>query len=143
MPGFVEESLRYAPPVIITAKTTLVDVEVRGQNIPAGSKVMFPYAAANRDPRVFKEPETFDIRRTPNPHMSFTEGIRRCLGAPLARMKAAAAFRKLSSQGCNIRLDMDGAQKNVAGPFWGYHVLSVHFDGQAPRPTRRHGDTTT
>ena len=128
VPGFVEESLRYSPPVIITSKTTLGDVQVRGQDIPAGSKVMFCYGAANRDPRVFKDPETFDIRRTPNPHVSFTEGIHRCLGAPLARMEAVAAFRKLSGQGCNIRLDMGGAQKNVAGPFWGYRVLPVHFE---------------
>ena len=126
--GFVEESLRCAPPVILTSKTTLSDVDIRGQRIPTGSKVLFCYGAANRDPRVFEDPETFDIRRTPNPHVSFTEGIHRCLGAPLARMEAVAAFRKLSDPALNIRLDLSRAQKHVAGPFWGYRHLPVQVD---------------
>jgi cytochrome P450 len=128
VPGFVEESLRCGPPVIITSKTTLSDVEVRGQRIPAGAKVMFCYGAANRDPRIFNEPEKFDIRRAPNPHVSFTEGIHRCLGAPLARMEAVSAFRKLSDPALKLRLDLGRAKKHVAGPFWGYRELPVHID---------------
>lgn len=128
VPGFVEESLRCAPPVIINARTTLSDVEIRGQRIPAGEKLLLCFGAANRDPRVFKDPENFDVRRTPNPHLSFNEGIHRCLGAPLARMETVAAFRKLAARGCTIRVDMSGAQKSVAGPFWGHRVLPVHFD---------------
>lgn len=126
--GFVEEVLRCGPPVIITSKTTLSDLEVRGQRIPAGAKVMFCYGAANRDPRVFNEPEKFDIRRTPNPHVSFTEGIHRCLGAPLARMEAVAAFRKLSDPALKLRLDLRRARRHVAGPFWGCRELPIHFD---------------
>ena len=128
VPGFIEESLRCAPPVLANNRTTLTDVDIRGQHIPAGSRVLVCFGAANRDPRAFNDPETFDMRRTPNPHVSFNEGIHRCLGAPLARMEAVAAFRKLSDKGLRFTVDMSRAQKNVAGPFWGYRQLPVHFD---------------
>lgn len=68
------------------------------------------------------------IHRAPNPHVSFTEGIHRCLGAPLARIEAVTAFRRRSDPALKLRLDLGRARKHVAGPFWGCRELPVHLD---------------
>ena len=71
------------------------DTEVGGVRIPAGQVVLPWLAAANRDERVFADPNRFDIHRLPNPHLTFGHGIHFCLGAPLARLEARVALRLL------------------------------------------------
>lgn len=127
--GLVEETLRTNPPVIITAKTALSDITVREQPIKAGDRLYFCYGAVNRDPRVFKDPETFDIRRHPNPHLAFSEGIHHCLGAPLARMEAKHAFRRLVQPDlAGLRLDVARAKPYIDGAFWGYRSIPMTLD---------------
>lgn len=124
--GFLEECLRMYPPVIITSKTALSDTTIRDARIMSGDKVLFCYAAANRDPRVFKDPETFDIHRSPNPHVSFTEGIHHCLGAPLARMEGRIAFRRLVRPDlAGMQFDMSRALLRVDGSFCGFRSLPM------------------
>jgi cytochrome P450 len=91
--GAVEETLRYDPPVNMTPRFPLEDVEIGGVVIPAGSVVWVVMAAANRDPAVFKDPGKFDIRRDPNDHLAFGEGVHFCIGAPTARLQG----RKVAS----------------------------------------------
>ena len=75
-------------PVACFARTATSDVEVDGQQIRAGDRVSMWFPAANRDPRVFERPDTFDITRDPNPHVSFGGGgAHFCLGAHLARQR--------------------------------------------------------
>ena len=87
LPAAVEEILRFEAPVHGLSRVLTRDVEIDGQAIPKSGRVHLLFAAANRDPRVFSEPDRFDIGRSPNPHVSFGFGVHFCLGASLARME--------------------------------------------------------
>jgi cytochrome P450 len=95
LPAAIEEVLRTRTPFPRLGRITTVDAEVGGVRIPAGQIVLPWLTAANRDERVFAEPDRFDIHRTPNPHLTFGHGIHFCLGAPLARLEARVALRLL------------------------------------------------
>jgi cytochrome P450 len=93
--GTIEEVLRLRPPAGGTDRFTTRAGTLDGEPFAAGQRVVVSMAAANRDPAVFPEPNTFDIRRSPNPHLSFGRGIHFCLGAHLARRQAAVALRAM------------------------------------------------
>ncbi len=86
LPGVIEETLRYASPVLGCARTATADTEIGGRRIRAGDKVFLCYASANRDEAQFTDPMRFDPSREPNPHLAFGCGEHACLGAGLARM---------------------------------------------------------
>jgi cytochrome P450 len=95
-PGAVEEVLRWASPVAYWTRTAKVDVEMDGQHIPQGDRVVSMLRSANRDEEVFESPFTFDIGRQPNPHVAFGGGgPHHCLGAMLARAELRAVFDEL------------------------------------------------
>lgn len=92
----VEEMLRYNGPVETpTVRWAFQDVEIGGKVIPKGELVMPVLLAANRDPAVFENPNTFDITRDPNRHIAFGSGIHYCVGAPLARLEGVIAINAL------------------------------------------------
>jgi cytochrome P450 len=92
----VEEIIRVASPVVFMRRTVTRDLVLSGESLAEGERVVMFYGAANRDPRVFKDPEAFDVRRDPNPHVGFGgPGPHFCLGAHLARREVAVAFRQL------------------------------------------------
>ncbi|MFC5744869.1 cytochrome P450 [Actinomadura rugatobispora] len=95
LPSAIEEMLRYWPPVMDFRRTATQDLNLAGQDIRAGDKVVVYHASANRDETVFPAPDTFDIARTPNDHVSFGFGPHFCLGAHLARVQMRAVFREL------------------------------------------------
>ncbi|MFF7970998.1 cytochrome P450 [Streptomyces sp. NPDC007905] len=83
----VDELLRWHPPVLTFRRTAVEDTELAGRRIRAGDKVVVFYASANRDERVFAEPDRLDLDRAPNPHVSFGDGPHVCLGAHFARLQ--------------------------------------------------------
>jgi len=91
----VEECLRYDGPIILTARVLHADAEFGGKTIPRDAKVWGMLAAANRDPAVFRAPDTFDIERQPNEHLAFGGGAHFCLGAHLARLEGQIAIGSL------------------------------------------------
>lgn len=95
LPGVVEEVLRYRSPVQAVFRLAKQDVEMGGQTIRKGQMVVTSLGSANRDAARFAEPDRFDIRREPNPHLSFGNGIHFCLGAPLARQEGRVALSVL------------------------------------------------
>lgn len=103
IPGAIEEVLRYRSPVRLLLRETLQEVELGGQTIPAGSRILTWLASANRDEEQFPNPDTFDIHRTPNRHIAFGYGIHFCLGAPLARLEARIALETMLARWTNIR----------------------------------------
>ncbi len=95
-PSAVEEVLRWASPVAYWTRTTKVDVEMDGQHIPRGERVVSMLRSANRDEEVFSSPFIFDIGRQPNPQVAFGGGgPHHCLGAMLARAELRAVFDEL------------------------------------------------
>ncbi len=95
----VEEVVRWTSPVTWMRRTATRDGEVNGHRFREGDKFLLLYAAANRDPAVFRDPEVLDLARDPNPHVGFgSRGPHFCLGAHLARRKLAVTFRALFDQ---------------------------------------------
>ena len=95
LPGAVEEVLRYVPPLHYFRRTATVDTELHGKQIKAGDKVAMWYTSANRDEDVFVDANRFDIRRSPNPHLSFGIAQHFCLGVHLARLEGRVFFEEL------------------------------------------------
>jgi len=96
IPLAVEEILRWATPVLHFRRTATRDVELRGETIHAGDKVVTWYISANRDEDAFDEPGAFDVTRKPNDHVTFGPGGPHfCLGAHLARLEATILFEEL------------------------------------------------
>jgi cytochrome P450 len=95
----VEEIVRWTSPITWMRRTATQDGEVNGHRFTAGDKFLLFYAAANRDPEVFRDPQVFDLTRDPNPHVGFgAKGPHFCLGAHLARREIAVTFRALFEQ---------------------------------------------
>src|SRR5438477_374403 len=103
----VEEFLRYDPPVTATLRIAKEDVAIGGTTIPAGHDVFPIIAAANRDPRQFKDPDTLVIDRPDNKHLTFSGGPHFCLGAPLARLEGQIAFSTLLRRFPNLKLETE------------------------------------
>jgi cytochrome P450 len=95
IPGAVDEILRYANPLHYFRRTAMQDVELGGSQIKAGDKVAMYYTSANRDEDVFADPQTFDISRKPNPHLSFGVATHYCLGVHLAKLEGKIFFEEL------------------------------------------------
>jgi cytochrome P450 len=96
LPGAIEEMLRWVTPVMHFRRTAQEDLEIAGQPIAAGDKVVMWYTSANRDEAQFPEADTFDVTRTPNEHVAFgAGGPHFCLGASLARLETRILFEEM------------------------------------------------
>ncbi|HSJ21263.1 MAG TPA: cytochrome P450 [Nocardioidaceae bacterium] len=94
----VEEMLRFDPALQLFERTATADVGIGEVTVEEGQKIAALLGAANRDPAVFEDADTFVPTRDPNPHLAFGAGVHFCLGAPLARMELAESLRTLWSQ---------------------------------------------
>jgi cytochrome P450 len=103
----VEEILRYEPPVQATFRVAQASMSTDGHEILPGQEVMLSLAAGNRDPSVFDDPDTFDIRRSPNRHLAFALGSHFCIGAPLARLEGRIALTGLVTRFPGLCLSPD------------------------------------
>lgn len=130
LPGAIEEMLRWVSPVRNMNRTATRDLELGGQPILEGDRLLLLYLAANRDPEAFDEPHTFDIRREPNHHVAFgANGRHFCLGAQLARLELRVLFDELLDRVPDIALvDPSGPQPERAGNFvLGLESLDVRW----------------
>lgn len=100
----IDEMLRYDSPVTVVARVTREPWVIGDLTIPPGEMLYCMTGAANHDPAVFQAPERFDIRRSPNPHLSFGGGVHYCIGAPMARLEAQLAFASLFERFAHLRL---------------------------------------
>jgi len=126
----VEELLRFTNPVEQPApRYTLEDVELSGQKIPKGSRVLVGIASANRDETAFPNADQLDIERSPNKHVAFGLGIHYCLGAPLARMEGKIALQKLLARYPNMQLGVksDEVQWRTSMAVRGLKTLPVRL----------------
>jgi cytochrome P450 len=102
-----EEVLRYDGTVKATFRSIREPIEMGGKRLEAGQRALLVLASANRDPARFSDPDRFDVRRWPNPHLAFGQGIHVCLGAPLARIELQETFQALAATLPDLALDTD------------------------------------
>lgn len=95
IPTFIEEMLRFEPPVHTILRFAMADSSVAGTPIPAGSMVALLLGSANRDERRFADPDRFDMARDQSRHIAFGHGIHFCIGAALARLEARVAIEEI------------------------------------------------
>jgi cytochrome P450 len=131
LPGAVDEMLRWWTPVMVFRRTATTDVDLAGVRIRAGDKVVVSFTSANRDEAVFADPDAFDIRRAPNPHLSFGHGPHFCLGGQLARVQMRALFAELLRRTGDLQLD--GPPALLRSNFQrGVKRLPIRWVGTAP-----------
>jgi cytochrome P450 len=96
LPIAVEEMLRYVSPVVYMRRTATCGTELGGKKINAGDKIVMYYGSANRDERLFTEPDRFDVGRTPNDHIAFGGGgTHFCLGAHIGRIETQTMLHEI------------------------------------------------
>ena len=115
-PTAVEEVVRAASPVTFMRRTVTKDLTLSGHELSEGDKLVLFYGAANRDPRVFDSPESFDVLRSRNPHVGFGgPGPHFCLGAHLARREISVVFPKLFARLPDIEVAGDPVPLQAMG----------------------------
>ncbi|WP_428341218.1 cytochrome P450 [Mycobacterium sp.] len=123
----VEELLRYVTPVNTFARLATKDAELHGVSIRRGERVAMFYPSGNRDDSRFAEPDRFDMRRTPNPHLGFGGGgTHFCLGANLARVEATALLREVLARMENLEL-AGPPERTASTTMNGLHTMPVRF----------------
>jgi cytochrome P450 len=129
--GAIEECLRFEPPVSGNGRIARQDVRLGDLSIEAGQELRLMPVAVNRDPLRFAEPDVFDIRRSPNRHLSFGWGPHLCLGATLARTEARIALPRVLER-------LNGIELTAGGATWAatrgrtLESLPLTFTGSAP-----------
>ncbi|MFJ9575808.1 cytochrome P450 [Streptomyces sp. NPDC101191] len=127
----VEELLRYLSVAKSFHRTALVDVEVGGHIIEAGTTVVLSYHTANRDPERYEDPHVLDIRRKSGGHLAFGHGIHLCLGAQLARIEMRVALPALLGRFPTLRLAVPAdevALRPETADIYGVKRLPVTWD---------------
>jgi cytochrome P450 len=124
---FVEEAMRYDAAAQGFVRSPAEDIEIRGRVIPAGAQVLVHIGAANRDPKVFADPDRLDIDRSMNRHLGLGHGAHFCVGAPLGRALARVAVEDLVARADGIDVDRTSAVRVVTPNFRGFQHLDVRI----------------
>ncbi|MFT7245651.1 MAG: cytochrome P450 [Candidatus Azotimanducaceae bacterium] len=137
IPQMSEEALRMVSPVIHMRRTALEDTELNGQKIAKDEKLVLWYGAANRDPDIFPNPDTFNMQRdNVEKHVAFGHGVHKCLGSRIAKMQLRMAFERIFDRFPNIH--WTGKQTIAPNPL--VHAISslqVNLYGpNGKRPTQ-------
>ncbi|BBZ14878.1 cytochrome P450 [Mycobacterium branderi] len=125
IPGAIEELLRYEAPSPVQARYVAHDVEHYGTTVPQGSVMLLLTASANRDERMFADPDRFDIHRKARQHLAFGFGIHHCLGAHLARLEARVALEEVLKRFPEWEVDWDNAVQAHTSTVRGWERLPV------------------
>lgn len=123
----VEEMMRFDTPLQFFERFVLEDLTYAGHRWSAGTKLCLYYAAANRDPEVFADPDRFDVARDPNPHLAFGLGLHYCIGAPLARVELTTTVAALLERFPRLRLATEAPRYHPKNVFRYLTELRVAF----------------
>jgi cholest-4-en-3-one 26-monooxygenase len=132
VPSAVEEMLRWVSPIKNMHRTITRDVEVEGQRLRAGDRVLLLYESANFDESHFDDPDRFDVERSPNEHLAFGFGPHFCLGASLARLEIRAMHDRLLARLPDLELAADAPLPSFLS---GVETMPVRFTPVPPLAT--------
>jgi len=128
IPTAVEEMLRWVTPIQNMNRTLTRDIELHGEKLREGERVLLLYPAANRDERQFAEPDTFDVTRTPNDHVAFGGfGTHFCLGASLARLELRVLFEHVLRRLPDLALASDDLPLRPSNFIVGIEAMPIRF----------------
>ena len=129
LPAAIEEMLRREPPTQTSARQTTRDVSLHGVTVPADTRVLLMWGAANLDEREFADPDAFDIHRNADRHLSLGQGAHFCMGSAVARLEARVAFEELLA--CMPDFGVVGSLERIRSSWaWGFESLKVDFEAQ-------------
>ena len=124
----VEEIIRWVTPILNMRRTATEDHVLHGRTVRAGDELVLMYASANRDERVFDDPDRFDVRRQHNHHVAFGFGTHFCLGASLARLEIRVMFEELLRRLPEWRLAPGAVPRKVPSAFaCAYDAVPIEF----------------
>jgi cytochrome P450 len=126
MDSFIEEVLRFEPPIQVTLRFVTEDMDFFGRKFKRNQVVLVYIAAANRDPGRVADPELFDISRKPVRHVSFGHGIHHCLGMGLARLEAKIIFARMLDRYPQLSHRPDGVNWGLNPFFRGPTLLTLN-----------------
>ncbi len=133
VPSACEEMLRWVSPIKNMARAATRDTELGGKLIRSGQKLLLLYPSANRDEAHFVDPDTFDIRRSPNDHVAFGFGPHVCMGSNLARLEIATILDRLLTRLPDLALAEEAEPASRAANFVsGYESMPVVFTPSSP-----------
>ena len=128
MPHAVEEFLRVFAPQQALSRTVMKDVEIRGQKLKRGDRVLMCWASGNLDEDEFENPDTIDFERANKRHMSFGLGVHRCMGSNVARLEFRVLFEKILRRMPDYQIDEAGLKPSpVTGVVFGYEHAPFSF----------------
>ncbi|WP_243712958.1 cytochrome P450 [Actinomadura sp. 6K520] len=127
---WVEETLRYDTSSQMLARLVTRDIELHGQRVPEGDRMLLLVGSANRDPRVFPDADAYDLDRDTSQLVSFGGGRHFCLGANLARLEARIALGELVRHVSSFEVDHAGAERVHSVNVRGFATLPVRVVGR-------------
>jgi len=136
IPNAIEELLRFEAPSPVQARSVTKDVEHHGASVPAGSVMLLLTGAGNRDERHFPNPDTFDVTRSIDHHLSFGYGLHFCLGASLARLEGRVALDEVLQRFSDWEIDWSNAVMAHTSSVRGWDKLPVVVTTAASSRTR-------
>jgi cytochrome P450 len=125
IPNVIDETLRFEPTGHAVARYAMADIDYHGTTVPAGSPVLLLAASANRDPRRYHHPDTYDIRRPDIQHLTFGYGLHFCLGASLARLEGRVALDELLNRWPEWDVDYDNIKLAPTSTVRGWERMPI------------------
>lgn len=123
----IDETLRFEPTGPHVARWVARDFQAYGQTVPAGDAMLLLFGAANRDPRRYTDPDSFNLHRDTISHLTFGKGLHYCLGANLARLEGRVALDELLNRFPEWEIDYDTAQLAPTSTVRGWEKLRITF----------------
>jgi cytochrome P450 len=127
IPGWVEETLRYDPSSQLIARTLTCDVALYDCPIPKGARVALLIGSANRDERVFENPDVYDVNREITQSLAFGQGTHFCLGASLARLEGRVSLEEIQRRLPDFEIDPDGLVRVHSSNVRGFAAMPIEF----------------
>ena len=128
IPRWVEETLRYDGSTQALARTLTADVELHGERLKAGDRVVLLVGSGNRDERVFPDADRFDVRRDTSDMLSFGHGLHFCLGAALARLESRVALEEVQARLRGWEIDPAGLRRIHSVNVRGFSSMPIEFE---------------